>query len=263
MCAISMTVGQGILAGAAAGAVSGAIMTGSLKGTLRGAFAGGVTGGVASSFGNTYSLSRVASDGVANGVVAEMTGGRFKDGLKMGLSVSMITYANVKLREMELRHSKGTPGQVGDSPGFRGLKGKLGGGRIVDKYWAETGQKVLEGGGTLEEAMTAYYAHDKLVVSPLGGHQGGQGIMFSDKLTYSPGGFFDSVVEGFAGTHDSLNHWYHYNSNGTAIYREGGGYYFGEVLNGANVLIAAPIVAPAMIPDYLRYSVYQGIKDSE
>jgi hypothetical protein len=181
----------------------------------------------------------------------------------MALAVSMVTYVNVKLREFELEHSKGTPGQIGESPGFRGQKGKLGGGRIVDKYWYETGQKVLDGGGTLEEAMAAYYAHDKLVVSPLGGHQGGQGIMFSNKLKYSPGSFFDSVVEGFAGTHDALNHWYHYNPNGTAIYREGFGYYFGEALNGANVLIATPIVAPAMIPDYLRYSVYQGIKDSE
>jgi len=250
----------GAAGGAAAGFVAGGIMTGSLRGAVNGAIAGGITGGVAGAFRNTYSLGRVAADGLANGAAAKLSGNSFQEGLKLGLTVSLATYINVKLREFELNHSKGTPGQIGKSPGFRGVRGKVGGGRIVEKYWKESGDRVLKNNGTLEEALEAYYNHPDVIVSPLGGHQGGQGIFFSESLTYKPGGFQDYITEGFAGTHDALNHWYHYNPNGTAIARDGIGYWFGEALNAANVGIAAPIVAPSLVPDYMRYTLYEEYK---
>ncbi|WP_444895184.1 RHS repeat-associated core domain-containing protein [Microbulbifer sp. SSSA005] len=252
----------GFAAGVSAAAFSGASGSDALKAGFRGAFAGAITGGIAGHFGDTYSITRIAADGVGMGLGAEISGGEFKDGLKFGLAVSLATYTNVKLREYQLKHSKGTPGQVGDSPGFRGLKGKLGGGRIVDKYWKESGAAdIYERTGDAKKALAKYYAHRGLKVSPLGGHQGGQGIIFSDKLSYSPGGFFDYMVEGFAGTHDSLNHWYHYNPNGTAIGRDGFSYWLGEGINAANVAIATPIVAPSLIPDYMRSTFYNELRD--
>ncbi|WKD51047.1 RHS repeat domain-containing protein [Microbulbifer spongiae] len=252
----------GFAAGVSAAAFSGASGSDALKAGFRGAFAGAITGGIAGHFRDTYNMTRVAADGVGMGIGAEINGGEFKDGLKFGLAVSLATYTNVKLREYQLKHSKGTPGQVGDSPGFRGIKGKVGGGRIVDKYWKESGAAdIYQRTGNAEKALAKYYAHPGLKVSPLGGHQGGQGIIFSDKLSYSPGSFLDYMVEGFAGTHDSLNHWYHYNPNGTAIGRDGFSYWLGEGINAANVAIATPIVAPSLIPDYMRSTFYSELRD--
>ncbi|MFK8047473.1 MAG: RHS repeat domain-containing protein, partial [Halioglobus sp.] len=249
----------GFAAGVSMAALSGASFGNALQVGVRGAIAGAVTGGIAGKFHNTYSPSRVLADGIGNGVSAQITGGNFRDGLRYGLVSSLATYTNVKLREYEIRHSKGTAGQIGRSRGFRGVVGKIGGGRIVDKLWAKYGEPLLQQGKSHYEALRNYWQN--VEPSLLGCHQGGTGCIISDRFTYTPdttiGRLIDYVVEGFGGSHDYANHWYHYNPNGTAIYRQSGsaGWYFGEALNWANVALVSPIVLPSLVPDYSRFFV--------
>ena len=64
---------------------------------------------------------------------------------------------------------------------------------------------------------------------------------------------FDYVVEGFAGTHDYLNHPVYYNPDGTSRTLTGLSRRYGQFRNVTNVFLAAPIVLPSLIPDQLRY----------
>lgn len=78
-------VGEGIAAGAIAGAsagfVSGAIQSnGNLQGALDGAFSGAVFGGLGGYFGNSYSITRIAVEATAGGVVSTIEGGKFGNG---------------------------------------------------------------------------------------------------------------------------------------------------------------------------------------
>ncbi|MFC1702744.1 hypothetical protein ACFL1J_08450, partial [Pseudomonadota bacterium] len=244
----------GAIAGAISGAVGGAILDGSIKGAAVGAFSGAIMGGVAGHFGNAYSVKRIAADSLASGVSAEVYGGKFKNGLLFGALVSSATFINVKLRQFEYEHSLGTPGQIGESPGHRGIAGKIGGARLDEDLWRETGQIVLDRGGSTKEALDSYikvFQANGRTASPLGCHQGGPGCIFG--IPYKPGSIFDYVVEGFAGTHDYLNHPVYYNLNGTSKTLTGVGRYYGQFRNVTNVFLASPIVLPSLIPDQLRY----------
>lgn len=249
------TVAAGAIAGAISGAVAGGILTGSWNGALGGAAAGAITGGIAGYFGDAYSATRVIADSVGGGVSAELNGESFRQGALIAFTISAITYAAVSAREYELAHSQGTPGQVGDSPGFRGVKGKLGGGRINADEWEKLGLGPLDpASSSYARDLREYYkAADP---SYLGGHQGLQGSILSPDNTYLPGGFQDQLVEAYAGVHDFLNHGFFYNANGTA-HNFMLGKFVGEVINGANVFLASPVVAVSAVPDSARWIVAQ------
>ncbi|MSQ98592.1 MAG: hypothetical protein EXR85_04760 [Xanthomonadales bacterium] len=241
------------IGGAAAGFVGGAIVSGSLKGAVRGAFAGALTGGVAGYFGNTYSLNRIAADGVTGGVSAEIFGQKFKDGLILGTLISSATYLSVKLRAYQKAQSEQFPGQIGQSPGFRGITDKIAGERIYEESWVESGAAAaFERGMPLDEVFDRFYIPNRRHLSPLGGLQGGPGLLFN--RPYAPGGFVDYVLEGYSGVHDSFNQSFFYTGNGTNItftspIQKAIGYF----INPANVVVATPIVLPSLFPDYLRF----------
>ena len=92
-------------------------------------------------------------------------------------------------------------------------------------------------------------------LSPLGGHQGSKGLVFGKP--YLPGGLVDYVIEGFGGVHDTLNQPFFYNANGTNRLLSPAAKYLGYVINPANVVLASPIVLPALVPDYMRFFYFQ------
>ena len=248
------SVAIGAVAGAASGVVGGTIVSGTVKGAVQGAFSGALFGGVAGFYGNTYSTNRILLDSVSGGVTSEIYGEEFKDGLLFAALISSATYINVRLRQFEYEHSTGTRGQIGESPGHRGIPGKIGGARYNQDVWAETGQKILESGGSVKEAFQSYVERFELLggtPSPLGCHQGGTGCVF--QASYSSGGIVDYFVEGFAGTHDYLNHSVYYNPNGTSKTLTGIYRHYGQFRNVTNVFLAAPIVLPSLVPDHLRF----------
>ena len=256
-------IASAAIGGAVAGFVGGAIISGNLKGAVKGAFAGTIMGGVAGYFGNTYSVSRIAADSVAGGISAEIYGQKFKDGLLFAALVSSATFASVRMRAYQLKKSSQVQGQIGESPGYRGIAGKLGGERIFDKYWVESGAKAaLENGMPLAEAVDLYEVYVMKVkgLSPLGGLQGGKGLIFGKG--YRPGSFVDYVIEGYSGVHDTFNQPYFYTSTGTNRFIEG--FYqkaIGYAINSTNVLWASPIVLPSLIPDHMRLLYFQ-VRDS-
>jgi len=254
------SVAIGAVAGAASGVVGGAIASGTIKGSVKGAFAGALLGGVAGFYGNTYSLGRVATESLAGGITSEIYGQEFKDGLLFGALISSATYLTVRLRAYQLRKSKLFPGQIGESPGFRGLPGKVAGERIFEKHWLASGAAdAFSNGRSIEWIMEYKYTpYIKAIknISPLGGLQGGNGTIFG--FNYEPGGFLDYVLEGYSGVHDSLNQTYFYTAIGTN--RNLSGFWqrtLGYVVNSGNVLLSTPVVLPALIPDHLRYLIYQ------
>ena len=108
----------------------------------------------------------------------------------------------------------------------------------------------------MKEAVQSYIQKFGLLgntASPLGCHQGGIGCIFG--VPYSSGSLADYVVEGFAGTHDYLNHSVFYNLNGTSKTLTGFYRHYGQFRNVTNVLLATPIVLPSLVPDYLRFLV--------
>jgi len=84
--------------------------------------------------------------------------------------------------------------------------------------------------------------------SLLGGRQGGPGSLFG--IPYSPGGFVDGFMETYAGPHDYLNSFFHYNAQGYAYNYSGFAYGFGEALSALNVGVATPFAAASGVPSY-------------
>jgi len=250
-------VGSAAIGGAIAGFVGGAIISGTIKGAVQGAFSGAIMGGVAGYFGNSYSISRIAADGIAGGVSAEIYGQRFKDGLLLGALVSSAAYITVRLRAYQLAQSRQFPGQVGESEGFRGITGKLGGERTFEYEWFESGAaQELANGKPLEWVFENKYLRYKKTMSPLGGYQGGEGMLFSK--SYSSGGLLDYVIEGYAGVHDTLNQPFFYTAQGTnRVITDFWRRSFGYAINPANVLVASAVVLPALVPDYMRHFYFQ------
>src|SRR5690606_525859 len=136
------------------------------------------------------------------------------DGLLFGALVSSATYVTVRLRAWSLKRSKIVPSQVAsDNPGFRGVEGGVGGERIFEDWWTESGAEAAlkDGSVTIEEAKLMYleFRKTKGNLSPLGCFQGSnEGCVFGWK--YSPKGttierFANYIVEGYGGPHDALN----------------------------------------------------------
>lgn len=248
-------VASGAIGGASAGFVGSLVASGgSIKGAMDGTLSGAISGGLAGFFGDTYSLPRVFAETVAGGVTGRIYGRSFADGMRSALYLSGATYIAVNLRDLELEHSRQIPGQVGESPGFRGRAGKLGGARVDISNWIGPFDPNAE---DYSSKLAEYYA--RVRPSYLGGHQGQGGCLLScEYIRYSPGSLVDNVVEAYAGVHDALNHPFFYNSNGTAHAFAHGklgalGDLLGQFINGANVVIATPMVAASAVPEYARF----------
>ncbi len=210
-------IGKGLLAGAAGGAVfSGFTLLGSI---------GGVSPGIAgNAFLSTYG-------GAVSGIVqAKITGAdAFSAALYGGLiagGLSLIRDTALLMRQKMVEQSQLDPrNSSGESVGFKGDGVKLGGGRYNPKNPYE--------------------------VSPLGGRQGGQGMIGwkGFGFSYGKGSFWDRLVETFAGPHDFLNSWTYDSVTGNIRNLSGlasVGSFFGNIID---VGLAAPIALPSAWPN--------------
>jgi hypothetical protein len=215
--------------------VGGAIISGNLKGAVRGAFAGAITAGIAKYYGDTYNLSRVASESIGGGVSARILGGEFEDGLKFALAVSGLTYLNYRMDLAERRNSAQNPDNL-NKPGS-GLFGRrysiAGARRAIDP---ETGKYLTCG-------------------SPAGGCQGLPLPDLDDEISnllgmrYNPEGPVGYVVDSFAGPHDWFrNHISRsYDAVGNSTYFTGFRKIIDQVANGALIPAAVPFSMAALI----------------
>ena len=232
--AVGWKVVAGSIAGAASGFVAGAITSGSLKGAVRGAFAGAITGGIASYYGNTYNVERIASESLGGGASAKILGGKFEDGLKFALIVSVATYLNYRMDQSERANSSKNPDNL-NKPGS-GLYGE-------EHSIAGARRTVVESG--------SYAACG----SPAGGCQGlpipGNLDQTSNLvgLAYDPQGPIGYVVDTFAGPHDWFrNHVSRsYDLLGNSRRFTGFRKLVDEIANGVLIPVAAPFSAGALV----------------
>jgi len=225
-----------VIAGASAGFVGGAMISGSIKGAVRGAFAGAITGGIAKYFGDSYHLGRVASESIGGGVSARILGGKFEDGLKFALIVSVATYLNYRMDLAERRNSS--------HPGTDNLN-KPGSG-LFDRADSIAGAR-----RTVDPATGNYLP----CRSPAGGCQS---LPFKDRgdqasnllrMPYNPKGSIGYVVDTFAGPHDWLrNHVSRsYDVLGNSRYFTGMRKYVDQFANAALIPVAAPFSMATLI----------------
>ncbi len=244
----SLTVSSAIVGGAASGFVAGAILTGSLKGAVIGAVSGAAFGGISGYYGNTWTLGRVAANSLAGGASAELAGGRFKEGFKLSMAVSLLTYGNYQMRQVMLRNASLNPDNIdGDSAGFFGDGKKLAGARR-----------------TIDPNTGAYTQCTSL----MGGCQGQQILAGDDRssflgMPYDPGSLPDFVNESFAGPHDWLrNATGSYNALGNSHYFTGIRSIVDSVANYGLVMPASPfavagMVSPSLYPNLSLYDAYE------
>jgi RHS repeat-associated protein len=219
----------GVAGGAVGGGIAGGLQGGNFNRVLSGAIGGGVSGGVFGGLGPLTSgwdyAARGATYGVAGGASSAARGGSFTRGLVSSLAVSTLTSAALSMRHDMVEQSRLNPENAGgESEGANGDRFKLGGVR-----WVE---------GAEEQPFGRL----------LGGRQGGQGYLFG--IPYSPGSFGDHLVETFAGPHDFMNSFTWYNHQGNALPLTGIPAFGGEILDTANVFLAAPFAAASVIPEY-------------
>lgn len=210
-----------VVGGAVGGAVANVVAGGGVREAVVGAVSGGVLGSLSL---RAWSVERVLTTSAVNGLAAEVNGGEFGRAALASLGGSALKYTAWTMRRQMIAQSMlNADNASGISEGFGGDRFKLGGGRYNPA-----------GGGP----------------SPLGGHQGGAGAMFG--VPYQPGSWQDRIVEAYAGPHDYLNsgYWYAADGNirvGMSAFERG----VGEALNWANVVVATPIVAASVAPDYI------------
>jgi RHS repeat-associated protein len=242
---------SGLVGGAAAGAVSGLIMTGTIQGTLKGAASGAIMGGIGGYYGNSWNLGRVGVSAVGGGLSSKINGGSFKQGFQLSGAIAFITDVAYNMRVAQVQNSKiDSRNSSGRSIGFFGDAFKLGGGRFDER------------GDAIQ------------VESPLGGVQGGQGVIklpFIGRIQYTPNSSLDHVVEAYAGVHDWLNSWWGYNPN-TGNYNPGLSFFgsklgtsasgFANVMNWVDVPLATPIVVTSVGGVYLPSTVSLTIQSS-
>jgi RHS repeat-associated protein len=258
-------------AGAAAGFAAGGIAGGNIESALYAAVTGGVSSGVASAFGESWNIGRVAAQTATSAAMAYATGQDAGRAARIALATSLIQFGASVMRDATIESSRrfdgicasGGAGEVcfdnksGPSAGLNGDMFKAAGTRLViDQICAGEGITCTTGTasgrpmwfyaaeGDAAEILTArVYAQG----GPLGFVQGLPGRMFN--IPYPPGGFVDRfVTEPFSGTHDVFNSgiWYDPLGNGRSL--SGAAALFGNVMNGVNVLLAAPFAAAALLP---------------
>jgi hypothetical protein len=218
---------------------SGKNLNAALKAGARAGATAAIFYGINAYYGDAWSMERVFANGVGGGVSAEINGGSFEEGFKMSAAMALLNYSAIKMREKMIAQSKldARNDGTGKSVGFKRDGFKLGGGRYNSN----------SNGGPC---------------SPLGCDQGGQGalgIPFTDKrYAYGVGSWQDYLVESYAGPHDYLNSGFWYDA-ATGNIRSGistfGGY-FGEALNGVNVIVATPFVIASVVPNHLAFQYY-------
>lgn len=156
--------------------------------------------------------------------MTSLRGGSFGKGFGLAAGIESLSIAAVEMRKARIRQSTGL-NATGKSAGFMG-----------------DGIKVA--GGSCKVGVDCRYQDP----SRLGGRQGGQGFLFG--IPYSPGGFVDGFMETYAGPHDYLNSFFHYNPQGEAYNYSGFAYGFGEALSALNVGVATPFAAASVVPSY-------------
>ena len=240
----------GIAGGAAGGAVAGGITTGTVKGALQGAAAGAIMGGIAGYYGNNYTLPRVGVTAIGGGIASEIQGGSFRRGFEISGLISLDTWAAVKAREYMWEQSNKyvdkngvAVNATGDSDGYKGIGGKLGGVRATVTGYDSNGDPILS-----------------FPPGPLGGSQGGPGQTFG--WAYAAGSLRDHLVEAYAGVHDFVNWPFSYNSMGNneavaapwgryiaAVGGPGAANFVSGAMSWVNVPVATPIVLGSAIPE--------------
>jgi RHS repeat-associated protein len=186
------TFAEHVVAYAITGAVAGGVM-GGVKGAITGFLSGALFGGIAAFYGESWTVGRIALNGLAGGVSSAISGGDFLQGAALSLALSGGQWAAQRMREAMWKQSQLNPDNAsGKSEGWRGDGHKLAGGRvnpnsdgIASKLFKKLGIK-----GDI-----------------FGGEQGGEGRFFGD--TYAPGSLRDHLMEAYAGPHDWLSsNWY-------------------------------------------------------
>jgi filamentous hemagglutinin len=172
----------------------------------------------------------------------------------------------------------------GTSVGVNGDNFKLAGGRLVLANWCADGRctkdpntvsgyaensdgTVIFNPGadakgnnfTIEDVLKKYPDW----ISPMGGHQGGQGYMslLGVSFNYNNGSVFDKIAESYAGTHDTLNSiiWYDELGNGKNLDGTIVGS-VGDVTNRINVGLATPFALSTLLPPEVWNSIVYGIQ---
>ncbi|MEI7429869.1 MAG: hypothetical protein WCL27_05385 [Betaproteobacteria bacterium] len=160
----------------------------------------------------------------------------------------------------------------GKSVGVNGDNTKIAGGRIVLADWCADGrctkdtmtksgykenpdETVIFNSGKNDkgEALTIneFVKKNPQMESPMGGHQGGQGLMdlFGIQIEYAKGSVLDKLAEAYSGTHDTFNKaiWYDDLGNGKALNGTAIGM-VGNVTNITNVGLATPFALSVLLP---------------
>ncbi|MEZ5897868.1 MAG: RHS repeat-associated core domain-containing protein [Hyphomicrobiaceae bacterium] len=185
-----------------------------------------VTYSVGAYFGSTYSLARVVTDGVAGGVAAELNGQSFASGFRTAGIYSLVQYGAYNMRQTMVEQSCFPAGNLncqGTSAGAFFDGKKIAGGRLP---WG-------------------FDNWDGVQASILGGNQGQGGRIFG--LRYSPGGFFDNLLESYSGSHDWMSS-FRYGYQGALIPYTSFGKALYEVYSFAALVPATPFAITTALP---------------
>jgi hypothetical protein len=169
-------------------------------------------------------------EGFIGGMSARLNGGSFKDGFLMASGYSLLSWGAYEMRQAMIRQSctpPGNPNCTGVSAGAYKDGKKIGGGRLP---WRRLFEKdPWHGVGE----------------SPLGGQQSGVGMFFGHE--YAPGGFLDTLVEGFSGSHDYMSS-FRYGYKGTLIPYTSFGVKVYGIYSFAALLPATPFALTVFVP---------------
>ncbi len=219
---------------------------------------------------------RVAS----NIIIAAISGG--SSGAVSTITKESLAWAANIMRQNMIEDSIKFPGicvnendcisnMSGKSEGVNGDGKKVGGGRIVLDKWCDEGRcerdentksgwkenedhTVIFNAGKDENGnsltISQFIEQHPEMISPLGGHQGGQGLIGTETFyfEYAPHSFLDKLVESFAGTHDTFNSFIWYDDLGNGKDLKGLAKILGDVTNATNVPLATPFALSVLLP---------------
>ncbi len=219
---------------------------------------------------------RVAS----NIIIAAISGG--SSGAVSTITKESLAWAANIMRQNMIEDSMKFPGicvnendcisnMSGKSEGVNGDGKKVGGGRIVLDKWCDEGRcerdentksgwkenedhTVIFNAGKDENGnsltISQFIEQHPEMISPLGGHQGGQGLIGTKTFyfEYAPHSFLDKLVESFAGTHDTFNSFIWYDDLGNGKDLKGLAKILGDVTNATNVPLATPFALSVLLP---------------
>jgi filamentous hemagglutinin len=222
--------------------------------------------------------------------------GRGSTGAISSIAKESLSWAANEMRQAMIKDSETFKGicvagtndcisnKSGTSVGVNGDNFKLAGGRIVLENWCaygrctkdsntDSGYKENPDGTVIFNpgidaqgnllTISRFIEQHPVMSSPLGGHQGGQGLMdlFGIAFDYKPGSFIDELAESFAGTHDTFNSfiWYDRLGNGKEIDNSIIDV-TGRVANMINVPLASPFALSVLLPPEVWNAIATVIK---